>query len=109
MTVETPERARPEPIKAVPVRHPGRWVAIAVLAVLLPKSRGGTPEMYEEFKKYMKDACYEAECSDEMIAACPGGAISKEGIDRKACQEYCKTIFKHVPTPDLCGKCYFCK
>ena len=23
-----------EPIKAVPVRHPGRWVAIAVLAVL---------------------------------------------------------------------------
>src|SRR5436305_14764418 len=28
------ERARPEAIKAVPVRHPGRWVAIAVLAVL---------------------------------------------------------------------------
>src|SRR4051812_8452043 len=27
-------RARPEPIKAVPVRHPGRWVMIAVLAVL---------------------------------------------------------------------------
>jgi len=27
-------RARPEAIKAVPVRHPGRWVAIAVLAVL---------------------------------------------------------------------------
>jgi polar amino acid transport system permease protein len=28
------ERARPEPIKAVPVRHPWRWVAIGVLAVL---------------------------------------------------------------------------
>ncbi len=28
------ERARPEAIKAVPVRHPGRWVAVAVLAVL---------------------------------------------------------------------------
>ncbi|GAA2646551.1 amino acid ABC transporter permease [Paractinoplanes durhamensis] len=27
-------RVRPEPIKAVPVRHPGRWLAIAVLAVL---------------------------------------------------------------------------
>jgi polar amino acid transport system permease protein len=27
-------RARPEPIKAVPVRHPGRWVAVGVLAVL---------------------------------------------------------------------------
>ncbi|WP_030439397.1 amino acid ABC transporter permease [Actinoplanes subtropicus] len=32
--LKTPERARPEPIKAVPVRHPGRWVLIAVLAVL---------------------------------------------------------------------------
>jgi polar amino acid transport system permease protein len=30
----TTVRARPEPIKAVPVRHPGRWVAVAVLAVL---------------------------------------------------------------------------
>jgi polar amino acid transport system permease protein len=27
-------RARPEPIAAVPVRHPGRWLAIAVLGVL---------------------------------------------------------------------------
>jgi polar amino acid transport system permease protein len=27
-------RARPEAIRAVPVRHPGRWVAIGVLAVL---------------------------------------------------------------------------
>jgi len=28
------DRARPEAIKAVPVRHPGRWVMIAVLAIL---------------------------------------------------------------------------
>ena len=35
MTDETQTgRARPEAIKAVPVRHPGRWVTIAVLAVL---------------------------------------------------------------------------
>lgn len=27
-------RARPEPIKALPVRRPGRWIAIVVLAVL---------------------------------------------------------------------------
>jgi len=27
------ERARPEPIKAVPVRHPGRWVLIAVIGL----------------------------------------------------------------------------
>ncbi|MEV4708268.1 amino acid ABC transporter permease [Actinoplanes sp. NPDC049316] len=31
---DTTGRARPEAIKAVPVRHPGRWLAIAVLAVL---------------------------------------------------------------------------
>jgi polar amino acid transport system permease protein len=36
MTTETQSgRAHPEAIKAVPVRHPGRWVAIAVLAVLV--------------------------------------------------------------------------
>jgi polar amino acid transport system permease protein len=36
MTTETKSgRAHPEAIKAVPVRHPGRWVAIAVLAVLV--------------------------------------------------------------------------
>ena len=28
------DRARPEAIQAVPVRHPGRWVAVAVIAVL---------------------------------------------------------------------------
>jgi len=28
-------RARPEAIKAVPVRHPGRWVAVVVIAVLV--------------------------------------------------------------------------
>ncbi|MEV6846776.1 amino acid ABC transporter permease [Actinoplanes sp. NPDC051411] len=35
MTEQTPSgRARPEAIKAVPVRHPGRWATLAVLAVL---------------------------------------------------------------------------
>jgi polar amino acid transport system permease protein len=31
---KTPERAQPEAITAVPVRHPGRWVATVVLAIL---------------------------------------------------------------------------
>ncbi len=31
---QTVERAQPEAIKAVPVRHPGRWIAIAVVALL---------------------------------------------------------------------------
>lgn len=35
MTSETPARpAPPDPIEAVPVRHPGRWIAAAVIAVL---------------------------------------------------------------------------
>ncbi|WUH97131.1 amino acid ABC transporter permease [Spirillospora sp. NBC_00431] len=34
LTKQTPDPARPEAIKAVPVRHPGRWVAVAVIAVL---------------------------------------------------------------------------
>ena len=29
----TPATSRPEPIQAVPVRHPGRWVGIAIIAV----------------------------------------------------------------------------
>jgi polar amino acid transport system permease protein len=33
--ISTTERARPEAIKAVPVRRPGRWVAIGILAVLV--------------------------------------------------------------------------
>jgi len=36
-TVDTSTRSagRPAPIKAVPVRHPGRWVAVAAIAVLV--------------------------------------------------------------------------
>jgi polar amino acid transport system permease protein len=34
MSATTSVRARPEPIKAVPVRHPGRWVSTAVVIVL---------------------------------------------------------------------------
>ena len=36
MTVDDDvEKGRPEAIRAVPVRHPGRWVAAAVVAVLV--------------------------------------------------------------------------
>ena len=31
----TPERVPPETVKAIPVRHPGRWVAIVVIAILV--------------------------------------------------------------------------
>jgi polar amino acid transport system permease protein len=35
VTGASPDRVPPERIRAVPVRHPGRWVAVAVLAVLV--------------------------------------------------------------------------
>lgn len=93
----------------------GRFGAILTDVNLVPDKDYGfanrdgaglTPEMDAEFEKFMKASCYEGPCSDELIASCPGKAISANGIDRKACQEYCKTLFDSVPTPDLCGKCY---
>jgi polar amino acid transport system permease protein len=33
-TVEAPEAVRPDEIKAIPVRHPGRWVATAIVLFL---------------------------------------------------------------------------
>src|ERR1044072_2851351 len=35
MATETVEQVRPEEIKAIPVRHPGRWVATAILLFLV--------------------------------------------------------------------------
>jgi polar amino acid transport system permease protein len=32
---QAPRQARPEPIKAVPVRHPWRWVALVAIAILV--------------------------------------------------------------------------
>lgn len=45
--------------------------------------------------------------SDEAIKACPIGAITKDGIDQKKCQEHCKKINDYIPSPEVCGKCFF--
>lgn len=106
----------------------GRFGAILTDVNLAPErdfgfgnseSRGNTPEMFQAFKKFMTHCCYETGNSEgaaseeaishALIESCPGGAITAEGINRKACQAYCKTIFEYVPTPDICGKCYFAK
>lgn len=78
------------------------------------ESRAHTPQMEEEYEKIMAASCYKGWCGDgkvcicgeSLISICPAGAISGEGIDRKKCQSYCKTINESVPTPDMCGKCY---
>lgn len=68
-------------------------------------------ELEEVYQQIQRQYAYkEADgvvCSQEMIEACPAGAISREGIDRKICQAYCKTIDEYIPSPEVCGKCFF--
>lgn len=63
------------------------------------------------YQEIQRQYCYQeaqgVSCSQEMIKACPAGAISEKGIDRKVCQAYCKSIDEHIPSPEVCGKCFF--
>ncbi len=76
-------------------------------ATAAPLSEEQQEEIYQ---KLISDCCYmgaaNVSCSPEMIKACPGGAISENGIDRAKCQQYCKTIDEYIPSPDVCGKCF---
>lgn len=62
------------------------------------------------YENILTACCYQGaknvSCSEEMIKACPGEAISHSGIDRAKCQKYCKTIDEYIPSPDVCGKCF---
>lgn len=63
----------------------------------------------EEFQSVLSACCFKGapgvRCSEEMIAACPGGAIAEDGIDRALCQAYCATIHPSDPCPEMCGRC----
>ena len=66
-------------------------------------------ELEEIFTQVMKRcgfAGWSSECSEEMVAACPAKAITAEGIDRQKCQDWCETIDKYTPSPEVCGKCF---
>lgn len=53
------------------------------------------------------DPClYSGPCSEELIAACPGGAIKTEGIDKELCRDYCRNFNETTPVPEVCGKCF---
>ena len=49
---------------------------------------------------------YEGPCSEEMIQACPGGAITEDGIDKAACRDYCRNCNETTPVPEICGKSF---
>ena len=61
----------------------------------------------EKFVNTITEDSYGKCPSVECIKACPCGAISENGVDRFKCQEHCKTINKYIPSPDVCGKCYY--
>ena len=64
--------------------------------------------VYQEIRRqYCCQEVKGVQCSQEMIKACPAAAISEKGIDRKKCQSYCKSIDEHIPSPEVCGKCFF--
>lgn len=95
--------------------YAGRFGAVLTDINLVPEndygfsntdSRGNTLELRRVYENYLSNSCYEGDFDNELIELCPGNAITEAGINRKACQEYCKTIFKYVPTPEVCGKCF---
>ena len=64
----------------------------------------------EEFQKVFTACCFQGardvHCSEEMIAVCPGDAITADGIDRNKCSAYCRTLNETTPVPEVCGKCF---
>ena len=44
-----------------------------------------------------------------MIALCPAGAVTGNGVDRVVCKEFCKNQGQPAPLTDVCGKCFFIK
>ncbi len=63
-------------------------------------------ELEKAFAELLDPCLFEGPCSEEMIKACPGGAVSAEGIDRALCRDYCRTINETTPVPEVCGKCF---
>ena len=63
-------------------------------------------ELADELEKYKRDARFDGPCSDEMIAECPGNAITKDGIDKHKCEVFCGGLNHIIPAPEVCGKCF---
>ena len=63
-------------------------------------------EIEGALKKLLDPCLFDGPCSQDMIDACPCGAVSADGIDRFKCQEYCKSLDSVSPSPNVCGKCF---
>lgn len=72
-----------------------------------PMNNEQLEELYREImRRYAYREADGARVTEEMIAACPAGAITAEGIDRKLCQEHCRKVSRFIPSPETCGKCF---
>ena len=63
-------------------------------------------EIEQALAELLDPCLYNGPCSAEMIAACPGGAITEGGIDRALCRDYCRKYNEVTPVPEVCGKCF---
>lgn len=81
----------------------GRSSSMIVDLFLADEKKYENPE--SEIDDYLNSACYQA-ADEKLISLCPASAITEDGINRKACQEYCKGINPSTPCPEVCGKCF---
>lgn len=89
----------------------GRVGSMMTDGVFVPKPEPVDGAVLDEAFQNVLTACRftgarDVHCSEEMIAACPGGAISADGIDRAKCQAWCETINSADPCPEMCGRCF---
>lgn len=95
-------------------KYAGRAGAVLTAALYAEVAPGANLRDPEELDRIFRDVMSrcrftgwnEKPCGEEMIAVCPGGAISAEGIDRARCQEWCMTIDRYTPSPEVCGRCF---
>ena len=91
--------------------YAGRVGSISTDALYSEPAEAMTAEQLEQvYEDVLRACCFEeadgVSCSDDMIKACPGGAIRREGIDRQKCQDFCLQFNRFNPCPEFCGKCF---
>lgn len=87
-------------------RYGGRVSGVITDGLYAKRSEKLNQEEVDKAVREILEAAEPSHCSEEMIASCPGKAISETGIDKFKCQEYCLTLNEHIPFPEVCGKCF---
>lgn len=62
-------------------------------------------ERYEGDTDILLERSLHIKVTESEQKMCPCGAISKDGVDKFKCQEYCARFNERVPSPESCGKC----